>query len=383
MTTTHRKLNSHRLSRLPDAVQRDIDNGLLDGAVMLVAVDGDIVLHEALGYAHRSTDRAMETDSVMFTASVAKHFTNALVARLIELGRLSFHAQVRDIIPEYGTHGKETTTIADLLLHRAGLPFQPSVSPEILGDIQAVTAAVSEMAPLSAPGTTISYSAVLAHSILAEIVRRLDGSSRPYRQILAEEIFQPLGMGDSCLGQRPDLADRRVPVVVRDRRPGMMDPDVMEAAGNVPLEDYEVPAFGGLTTANDLFRFTEVFRGGGQLEGTRLLSPAMTSRLLQKATGELPNNMWNYAHEMRGWREFPANLSLGFYVRGEGLFPHAFGQLASPSAFGGIGAGSNVFWVDPDSDVSFIFLSSGLIEESYAWERHQRYSDMVHASVEE
>jgi hypothetical protein len=46
---------------------------------------------------------------------------------------------------------------------------------------------------------------------------------------------------------------------------------------------------------------------------------------------------------MRGWPPIPANQGLGFYLRGEGVFPHAFGQLASHGTYGGIGAGSTCF----------------------------------------
>jgi len=60
---------------------------------------------------------------------------------------------------------------------------------------------------------------------------------------------------------------------------------------------------------------------------------------------------------------------------------HAFGQFASPGTFGGIGTGSNCFWIDPDRELTYVFLSAGLMEDSYSWERHQRYSDLVHSAV--
>ena len=84
---------------------------------------------------------------------------------------------------------------------------------------------------------------------------------------------------------------------------------------------------------------------------------------------------------MRGWPSFPANLGLGFFLRGEGTFPTPFGLLASPSTFGGFGAGSNAFWIDPVTDITYAFLSSGLMEDSYSVERHMRLSDMVHAAA--
>jgi CubicO group peptidase (beta-lactamase class C family) len=47
----------------------------------------------------------------------------------------------------------------------------------------------------------------------------------------------------------------------------------------------------------------------------------------------------------------------------------------------GFGAGSTAFWIDPERDVTYAFLSTGLLEESRSLERHQRLGDIVHAAV--
>lgn len=117
------------------------------------------------------------------------------------------------------------------------------------------------------------------------------------------------------------------------------------------------------------------------LEGVRVLSPATIALLPVVRTGDQPNTIWDYTGAMLGWAPFAANLGLGFFVRGAGVHPTPFGVLASPRTFGGFGAGSSVFWVDPDRDVTYVFLSSGLMEDSCSMERHQRLSDLVHAAV--
>jgi hypothetical protein len=40
-----------------------------------------------------------------------------------------------------------------------------------------------------------------------------------------------------------------------------------------------------------------------------------------------------------------------------------------------------MFWIDPERDLSFIFLSAGLLEEGRSFLRHQRLSDLVVSSV--
>ena len=81
------------------------------------------------------------------------------------------------------------------------------------------------------------------------------------------------------------------------------------------------------------------------------------------------------------WPDFPANLGLSFFIRGEGIFPSPQGLTTSPQTYAGLGAGSTMFWVDPQKDLTFVFLSAGLMEEGHNIMRLQRLSDMVVASL--
>jgi CubicO group peptidase (beta-lactamase class C family) len=91
--------------------------------------------------------------------------------------------------------------------------------------------------------------------------------------------------------------------------------------------------------------------------------------------------LWNYTRDVRGWDEFPAYLGLSFFLRGMGIFPTYFGTMASPGTFGSMGAGSTIFWIEPERDLTFVCLTSGLLEESRSMDRFQRLSDLVLAAV--
>jgi CubicO group peptidase (beta-lactamase class C family) len=121
---------------------------------------------------------------------------------------------------------------------------------------------------------------------------------------------------------------------------------------------------------------------GGVLDGKRILSPAMLDLATRNHTGLKPNEMLAYTVASRGWVPFPAWLGLGFFLRGEGLHPHPFGSLASPRTFGGLGAGSSMFWVDPARELACVFLSAGLVtDESRNIDRLQRLSDLAFAAL--
>ena len=375
-------LDTGQLAAVVKAVENDIEAERYDGAAMVLAHRGEVVLDERIGFAERATGRALGADDVFFTMSLSKQFTNVAALQAVEAGRLSLSTRVAEVVPEFAAGGKERITIADLIVHRAGLITGfPPVPPEKIGDIGAVTAAVAAMPPESTPGASVNYSMVAAHSVLAEVLRRADGGHRPYRRLLAEDVFEPLGMRDSAMGLRPDLADRRVPVVARDRSPGLFEPEALEGLAAALTEDTEIPAGGCLTTAADIARFADAMRRGGTLDGHRVLSPASLRLATTIQTGDEVNQLFVYAKDLRGWPDFPAHLGLGFWIRGTGIYPMPFGNLASPRTFGGIGAGSTMFWVDPETELAFTFLSAGLIEETRSYERFQRISDLVHAAV--
>ena len=79
-----------------------------------------------------------------------------------------------------------------------------------------------------------------------------------------------------------------------------------------------------------------------------------------------------------GWEPYPAYIGLGFGLRGEAVCPSIYGgTLASPGTFGNYGAGSTLFWVDPEWDITFVALTAGVMHPALNIERFQRLNDIV------
>ncbi len=53
------------------------------------------------------------------------------------------------------------------------------------------------------------------------------------------------------------------------------------------------------------------------------------------------------------------------------------GTLTSPSTFGNYGAGSVLFWVDPELDLTFVALTAGLLPQAENIARFQQLSDLA------
>jgi CubicO group peptidase (beta-lactamase class C family) len=371
-----------RLARVSEAIEAEIAAERWDGCEIVVGRAGKMALHGQHGFADRAARRRVTPRQPFVTMSVGKQLTVTAVFQRIDRGDLSLSTPVADIIPEFGVRGKTLVTIRHLLTHTSGLPMLLPLMPlELAGSLEAIVQATSATLLEFKPGSRVSYCIIVAHAVLAECVRRIDGGQRPFRQILAEDLFGPLGMHDTTLGCPPRRRERLAPVVVRDRTPGLLDADFLEALGGTLAEETEIPAGGFVSTAPDLWRFAEMLRRGGELDGVRILSPATVASVQVNQTGNEPNTIWAYTEALRGWEPWPAFLGLGFFLRGTGVFPTPFGQLASPKTFGGFGAGSAAFWIDPETQVTYAFLSSGLLEESRSLERHMRLSDLVHAAI--
>jgi CubicO group peptidase (beta-lactamase class C family) len=368
-------LDDRRLQDLKRVIETDIESHRYHGAVIHVG------LHEAIGRAQRAPGGALRKDQVFSIFSVTKAFTNALVFRCIERGDFALTTRISQLIPEFAGGLRERITVFDLLTHRSGLPsvFVP-VPGMYIDRLDEVIAAICAHVQAEAPaGGVVSYAPMAAHALLGEAVRRCDVRKRSYREIVDQDLFTPLGMRDTAIGVRSDLKARHV---VPDFLPGgppmqHLGHSNLGENGAFEEERAEMPWVGAVSTVGDLFRFAEMLRRAGELDGSRVLSPAILDLATRNWTGDLPNELYVQLVAAKGWQPYPAYIGLGFFVRGEAICPHQFGTLASPRTFGNTGYGSAIFWVDPARQMTFACLTAGVMNEADNIERFQRLSDLA------
>jgi CubicO group peptidase (beta-lactamase class C family) len=168
-----------------------------------------------------------------------------------------------------------------------------------------------------------------------------------------------------------------------EETPGAAEVAIMHSINELIDEEAEVPGGGAFATVHDTFKFAEMLSLGGSFDGARVLSPAIVEYALRNHTGEKINQFWDFSKEDRDIDEFPANFNLcGGYVRGEGNYHLTpFGFTASPKTFGAVGSGSTMWMVDPERELTFVFLSSGLMEGLGHFERLRRLGDLAVAAA--
>lgn len=377
-------LDEVRLQRIKTVMEEDVARGSYHGAVIMVARNGEIGLQEAVGQAVKESGTAMRTDHLFSLFSTTKAFTNILVFMAIEQGRFALTTRIAEIIPEFSGGLREKITVFHLLTHSSGLPFVmspvPGMNLDKLDDI--IDAICKNIQSVEEPGVDVRYSPILGHALLGEIVRRTDHQHRSFREIMHEDLFEPLGMHDAAVGVRADLKDRHI-------FPEFIEPLPFghPSSGNYGLhsafaeEHAEMPWVGCIASVPALFRFAEMLRCGGELDGNRIISPAMLDLATRNWTGDKPNGMFKEVALAQGWDVSPAYLGLGFLLRGDSIMHLHYGSLASPRTFGNMGAGSSLFWVDPERQMTFVLLSSGVMNEPANMRRCRKLSDMAVAAV--
>jgi CubicO group peptidase (beta-lactamase class C family) len=348
------------------SVRRLYRSGVHPAIAVCVRREGEVVLDRAIGHARgvgpgepKDADTVPATPETPFTIFSASKAITAVVAHLLdERGLIHLGDRVCEYIPEYAKHGKEAITIAHVLSHRAGVPNLPGEVLDLdnVSDEELLVQVLCDAKPLSRPGKALAYHAISGGFIIGELVRRVTG--RGIREYLAEEILDPLSFRWTNYGVAPE----DVPLVARNYATGApalppVSTFLERALGKVPDEVTRisnderfltavVPAGNAVTTANELSRFFELLRRGGELDGVRVLEPRTIRRALTEQS----------YHQVDFTLGFPTRYSLGFMLGAQVL------SLYGPDtehAFGHLGYTNMIGWADPERAVAGALLTSG------------------------
>jgi uncharacterized protein YbbC (DUF1343 family)/CubicO group peptidase (beta-lactamase class C family) len=340
-------IDAARLAAIDEVVERAIVARQLPGAVVVVG-RGDTVLYEkAFGQrAVAPVAEAMSLDTIFDLASLTKVVaTTTAVMQLVEQGTVRLTDPVAAWVPGFERFGKGGITVRHLLTHVSGLRPDVDLGEPWKGYEAAIDLAVNEV-PTAPPGTQFVYSDI-NFFLLGHIVAR--ASNEPLEQYVTRHVFGPLGMTDT--GFQPPL--ERVGRIAPTERCRFLDAWPCKAPESEPLRgvvhDPTARRMGGVaghaglfSTARDLTRFARMLLGGGALGPRRVLAPLTVAKMITPAT---PAGM--RAQRGLGWdvdTSFSANR----------------GELMPLGSFGHTGFTGTSLWVDPQTKLFVIFLSSRL-----------------------
>jgi len=186
-------------SSLDDTVRTALEKNHVPGAVVAIVRQGQLASVTAYGLANVEAQTVAEAERTAFrTASVSKVITAAVVAQLIEQGKLDPAADVNRYldftIPAYEG---QPVTLAHLLTHTAGFDDHYSgKSARTFEQALSLGAYLKRDLParIVAPGEVFTYSNY-GVALAGYIAERVAG--KPFAELAREMVFQPLGMNNS------------------------------------------------------------------------------------------------------------------------------------------------------------------------------------------
>jgi CubicO group peptidase (beta-lactamase class C family) len=341
-------------------------SGVHPAVQVCVRREGMVVLDRAIGHARGNGPEDPEdaekvpatTETPFLIYSGSKAITAFVVHVLVDKGVLGLDDPVAKHIPEYGKAGKEEITIGQVLAHRAGVPSLPREVLDLdrVGDREFILSALCAAKPFGKPGEFLAYHAVTGGFILAEVVHRATG--KDIRTVLQEEILQPLRFRWNDYGVR--LSD--IPAVAADyatgapvlppfsqlisRALGMGVEQLVRLSHDDRFLTAVIPSANVVTTANELSRFYELFRRGGELDGVRVMRAETIRRaLVEQSRLELDLTLG-----------FPTRFAYGVMLGSSWL--SLFGR-DTQHAFGHLGFTNMLGWADPERALACAVMTNG------------------------
>jgi len=360
---------ANRLEALYERIAKDISEGQYPGAGIALARDGKVLAQRVFGSSRiaAGNDKAKAADekTLWLLYSQTKPITACAIWVLAERGLLSFHEPVASYIPDFAKHGKEGVTLHHVLTHQCGFP-SAIISPNVWEDHTLLPAAVSDFMLEYEPGSKIIYHGLSAHWVLAALIEAVTG--KDHRRFIHDEIITPLGFKNIHIGAAPQLHERLASNYER-----AADGEHLMCPEYNTKEFFQsgVPGAGGFATASDLCLFYQMLLGLGSLNGARILSPDTVRYVTRNHTGDRPDEFFG----------MPMHRGLGVHVRGLTPTIRGLGSTAHPNTFGHGGVGTSYTWADPETKVSFTYLTNSRLPEPWHSRRLEEIMTMAHACV--
>jgi CubicO group peptidase (beta-lactamase class C family) len=391
-------LSSDRIGQLDAVVQGYVDEGKVAGVVALIARGGQLAHLEGYGLADIESRIPMTPDVIFRIASMTKAVTSVAVMMLVEEGRLSLNDPLSRYVPAISSTtvavaaedtaasshrytvvpAQRPITVRDLLTHTSGINYgtgmveaeyrQAGLYYWYFADKdEPIGASIERLAGLpfvAQPGERWVYG--FSTDVLGYLIEVCSGMT--LAEFFQSRIFGPLGMRDTHFYLPPAKSDRLATVyqatedgrIVRAPDEGMGQGAYVEG----PRLSYSGGA-GLLSTAEDYARFLQMLLNGGELDGSRLLSPKTVQLMTANHVGDL------YANGNLGF-------GLGFEVVED---VGRAGRVGSEGAYGWGGAYYTLYWVDPAERLVAVFMAQLL--PSGGLDLQDKFRTLVYGAIVE
>lgn len=345
-----------------------------------------------------------DADTLQVVFSSGKNMEGIAMAMLVDRGLVSYDDRVTKHWPEFGKHGKEAITIADVMRHEGGCPMfaAPGAEDDSSKDVKLKPSDVREIEPME---RIIENAAKMPHSggprcyhaetrgyLVNGIIRRVDPQKRSIGRFILQEISQPLGLTYFCgipeseqskykyapMTQMPlwynlsfevlpamlglpshaqlkagiDTFSDKTNLMLRgavDWRGEPASPAFNNSAEGRAMETTSAGMYGN---ARSVAKVNALMAGRGEVDGVRLMSEeAWRASMSEFKVGLDQGLQMTFAFSQGGFCDFSS-------YEGQLLHPDDLPSMAGCHGWGGWG-GSISVW-DPARDVSIVYIPNAM-----------------------
>ena len=377
-------MSTQRLEKITAALNQDVADKKLPGAVVMVARKGKLVYSQSFGNLNNAAAGPMQSDSIFRIYSMTKPLASTALMMLVEDGRVQLTDPVSKFLPSFknpmvsvpsfdpvfnGTSFKlvaanREPTIQDLLRHTSGIAYGELTKNTLVKDAYikgglykadtdyearelpgpAMAESVGKAPLAQQPGTTWEYS--LSVDVQGRVVEAVSGQR--LGDFMQERLFKPLKMVDTGFSVPANKSARLAEPFPKDPASGATNKlvDVSQQPGN------DSGGAGGVSTAGDYLRYCQAMLNGGQLDGVRILSRSTVALMTADHLGSAINTTVNPGMLLLGTPGY--TFGLGFLVRqGDGIA----GVHGSAGEFTWAGYAGTYFWADPKEQICAVYMT--------------------------
>ncbi|HET8749812.1 MAG TPA: serine hydrolase [Sphingomicrobium sp.] len=280
------------------------------GVSIAIVEDGKVTLAHGWGVRDITTNQPVDADTIFFTGSTGKAFTNAALATLVDEGKIKWDDKVIDHMPDFRMWDPWVTremTIRDLLVHRSGLGLGEGdllFLPNSTLSRKETVRRIRYLKPATSFRSGYAYDNIL-YMAAGQLIEEVSGET--WEQYIHDHVFGPLGMNHST------DTDAEFQANPNHARPHSRSGGAIHGLGkqtpldaNATIAQNAAPAGGLAISANDMSRWLLTQLGRGKIPGSdkRLFSEKQSNEMW---TGVVPTPVRQFPPEFAATQ---ANFSL-------------------------------------------------------------------------
>jgi CubicO group peptidase (beta-lactamase class C family) len=309
----------------------------------VVIVDSDSVLFsEGFGVLEKGSDQKVNNQTIFGIASLTKSFTTALIANLVEAGKLDFDIPLVKLYPQlqlYDNYVTSQLTLRDALAHRSGLAG-------FSGDLIWYGSKISDstiihrlqyLEPKQGFRSGFGYSNIL-YLLVGKVAENILETS--FAQALQQQFFSPLNMKRS-------FADYALlPTFENIAKPHITANDSVMAIEYISWENM-LPAGGIFSTTDDLGHYMQMLLNYGRYNDQVLIDSAQ----LQE--------MWHAQIPLKSsWLDRNLSAPVNFKAYGLGWTMMDYAGIKVLNHSGGLDGMVSHMLVVPELNIGAAFLTN-------------------------